>query len=274
LYLTIPLEAMMADYTLALDTDAINRLNTMAAGARTFEAPAWAEAGITRGATVLDIGCGTGAFLGEFAKLVGADGRAIGLDSSEASVEACSAYLAHLGLPQASVRLGDAFTCDLDSERLDAAHLRLLLIHLGSRVNELLAVVRSLVCPGGHVVLTDVDGPSCGLSETIPELEELMQAWLTMMSGRGNDVRIGIHLPALAVAAGFEIIDFRGAMTVIPPSASFRLPHWEARAAIVADGVASQADVDRWEPTVTEFVTARTAYFSLPMYTLVARRPA
>ena len=264
----------MPDYTLALDTDAINRLNTMAAAARAFEAPAWAEAGITRGATVLDVGCGTGAFLGEFAKLVGADGRAIGLDRSEAAVEACSAYLAHLGLAQASVSLGDVFGRALDADRFDAAHLRLLLIHLGSRVNELLAVVRSLVRPGGHVVLTDVDGPSCGLSEPIPELEELMQAWLSMMSGRGNDVRIGIHLPALALSAGFEIVDFRGAMTIIPPSATFQLPHWEARAAIVADGVASQADVDRWEPVVKEFMTTPTSYFSLPMYTLVARRPA
>ena len=265
---------MIADYTLAVDTDAINRLNTMAAAARASEAPAWTEAGITRGARVLDVGCGTGAFLGEFAKIVGADGRAVGLDSSEAAVEAASAYLAHLDLPQASVMLGDLFACQLDSDRFDAAHLRLLLIHLGSRVNELLAVVRSLVRPGGHVVLTDVDGPSCGLSETIPELEELMQAWLRMMSGRGNDVRIGIHLPALARAAGFEVVSFRGAMTIIPPSATFRLPHWEARAAIIADGVASQADVDRWEPIVKEFMTARTAYVSLPMYTLVARRPA
>ena len=262
----------MADYTLALDTEAINRLNTMAASARRFEAPAWAEAGITREASVLDVGCGTGAFLAEFAKLVGADGRAVGLDRSEAAVQACSAYLAHLGLPQASVRLGDAFACELGSDQFDAAHLRLVLIHLGSRVNELLAIVRSLVRPGGHVVLTDVDGPSCGLSETIPELEELMQAWLTMMSGRGNDVRIGVHLPALAVAAGFEIVEFRGAMTIIPPSEPFRLPHWEARAAIISDGVASQADVDRWEPIVTEFMTARTSYVSLPMYTLVARR--
>ena len=138
----------------------------------------------------------------------------------------------------------------------------------------LLGVVRSLVRPGGHVVLTDVDGPSCGLSETIPELEELMQAWLTMMSGRGNDVRTGVHLPALAIAAGFEIVDFRGAMSVIPPGANFRLPHWEARATIIADGVASQSDVDRWETIVKELMTTRTSYFSLPMYTLVARRPA
>ncbi|HEY2201441.1 MAG TPA: hypothetical protein VGH56_06110, partial [Solirubrobacteraceae bacterium] len=177
-------------------------------------------------------------------------------------------------VPQASVSLGDVFDCELDSGRFDAANLRLLLIHLGCRVTELLAVIRSLVRPGGHVVLTDVDGPSCGLSETIPELEELMQAWLTMMSGRGNDVRIGIHLPALAHAAGFEVVSFRGAMTIIPPSATFRLPHWEARAAIIADGVASQADVDRWDPIVREFMTTRTSYFSLPMYTLVARRPA
>jgi precorrin-6B methylase 2 len=264
----------MADYTLALDMDAIDRLNTMAAAARTLEAPAWAEAGITRGATVLDVGCGTGALLGEFAKLVGPHGRAIGLDSSEAAVNASTAYLAHLDVPQASVSLGDVFGCELESGRFDAAHLRLLLIHLGCCVTELLAVIRSLVRPGGHVVLTDVDGPSCGLSETIPELEELMQAWLRMMSGRGNDVRIGIHLPALAHAAGFEVVSFRGAMTIIPPSATFRLPHWEARAAIIADGVASQADVDRWEPIVREFMTTRTSYFSLPMYTLVARRPA
>jgi len=50
----------------------------------------------------------------------------------------------------------------------------------------------------------------------ISELEEVMEAWLELMRRRGNDVRMGIHLPALAAAAGFEIVSFRGAVTVRP----------------------------------------------------------
>jgi SAM-dependent methyltransferase len=265
---------MAAEYTLKLDAEAIDRLNTMAALARAFEAPAWAQAGIASGATVLDVGCGTGAFLAEFADLVGAEGRAIGIDSSQAAVDACAAYLAHRQLPQASVIRGDALQAGLEPDSFDAAHVRLLLIHLGSDAPDLLRIVRGLLRPGGHVVLTDLDGPSCGVSETIPELEEVMEAWLTLMRKRGNDVRIGVHLPAVAAAADFEVVSFAGAVTVIPPDVTFRLPHWEAREAMISDGVASTADWTRWEPVLEAFTTARTCYFSAPLYTLVARRPA
>jgi SAM-dependent methyltransferase len=264
---------MSTEYTLALDAEAINRLNTMAAAARPFEAPAWTEAGIVEGASVLDAGCGPGAFLAEFASLVGRSGSALGIDSSEETIDAGSAYLAHHDLPQASVRLADVFNSELEAASFDVTHARLLLIHVGHRALELLKTLRDLVRPGGHLVLTDVDGPSCGLSETIPELEELMAAWVQMMRGRGNDVRIGLHLPALAVAAGLEIVSFRGAMTIIPPGIRFRLPHWEAHEAILADKIATEDDVLRWERAITSLTTAGTAYFSFPTYTLVARRP-
>jgi SAM-dependent methyltransferase len=257
-----------------LDAEAIARLNTMAEAARGFEAPAWDEAGITDGASVLDVGCGTGAVLAEFAARVGAAGHAVGIDESPDAIETCRAYLADRGQGQATAMIADAFENELKSGTFDAAHLRLVLIHHGPRIQELLAAVSDLVRPGGHVVLTDVDAPSCGLSEHIPELEELIAAWMRMMSRRGNDVRMGVHLPSVAADAGLDIVSFRGAVSVIPPTARFRLPHWDARDALVTDGVASETDVRRWEPVVSDFITARTCYFALPMYTVVARRGA
>jgi len=53
---------------------------------------------------------------------------------------------------------------------------------------------------------------------------------------------------------------------------NFRLPYWEARDAMISDGVASEADWRRWEPALEAFTTTRTCYFSAPIYTLVARR--
>jgi SAM-dependent methyltransferase len=122
---------MPAGYTMRLDAEAIARLNTMAEAARGFEAPAWDEADITDGASVLDVGCGTGAVLAEFAARVGAAGHAVGIDESPDAIETCRAYLADRGQGHATAMIADAFENELKSGTFDAAHLRLVLIHHG-----------------------------------------------------------------------------------------------------------------------------------------------
>lgn len=74
---------------------------------------------LTRGATVLDIGCGAGMDLLLAAKSVGAQGRAIGVDMTESMAERARAGAVAAGLANVEVRLGDAMELPVDSASVD-----------------------------------------------------------------------------------------------------------------------------------------------------------
>jgi SAM-dependent methyltransferase len=263
---------MTNHYTLAQDEQSVMRLRAMADSAIGFERPAWRDAGVGPGSRVLEVGCGPGALLGELAMLVGAAGEAVGIDTSAEAISEARSYLRRRGLSQARVEVADGFDSGLEPESFDSAYLRLVLVHVGERATELLRAVRELVRPGGTIVLSDGDHASTGISGDVPEFEELMNAWKAMMSHRGNDVRIGLHLPRIAADAGLQVVAFRGHMNIIEPDVTFRMPHWEARKAIVTDETATAADLRRWEPLVEHYAASRPFYTCFPSYTVIARR--
>jgi SAM-dependent methyltransferase len=72
------------------------------------------------GATVVDIGCGAGMDLLLAAQAVGAMGRAIGVDMTEAMAERARAGAHALGLSHVDVRTGDALDLPIQSDSADA----------------------------------------------------------------------------------------------------------------------------------------------------------
>lgn len=71
------------------------------------------------GATVVDIGCGAGMDLLLAARAVGAGGRAIGVDMTEAMAERALTGARTTGLDNVEVRLGDALALPVESETVD-----------------------------------------------------------------------------------------------------------------------------------------------------------
>jgi arsenite methyltransferase len=75
---------------------------------------------LAQGATVVDIGCGAGMDLLLAARAVGATGRAIGVDMTEAMAERTRAAARALGYEQVEVRIGDALSLPVESGTVDA----------------------------------------------------------------------------------------------------------------------------------------------------------
>ena len=78
-------------------------------------------AAIKAGATVVDIGCGAGMDLLLAAQAVGPNGRAIGVDMTEAMADRARAGARELGLTQVDVRLGDALNLPIESSSVGVA---------------------------------------------------------------------------------------------------------------------------------------------------------
>ncbi len=263
-----------AAYALRLDRGETARYALMAEWARQQEGDLWELAGLRPGARVADVGCGPGAVLALLAEIVGPDGRAVGVDADPDAVERARAHLAVTGAHTAEVRVGRADDTGLEPGSFDAVVVRHVLAHNGGAEQRIVDHLAQLVRPGGHVLLVDVDAAAGLTWPDHPDLDDLHQRYQRWHAARGNDVRVGRRLPELLGAAGTTVAAFRGWFQTGQPPPGLRGPGWAARDALVAAGLATPQDVDRWAAAFAEVdgrderPTAMRAFFAA-----VGRRP-
>jgi SAM-dependent methyltransferase len=258
-------------YALRLDPAEHERYRMMAAAARQAEAAEWAHAGIRPGASVADVGCGPGAFLRLLADEVGETGRAVGVDAAADAVEAAVAEVGHL--PQASVLLGDAAATGAPTGAFDVVMCRHVLAHNGGREAEIVGHLAELARPGGTVYLVDVDHSMLWMSPPHPDLEDLHSRYLEYQAGRGNDLQVGRSLGDLLEGAGLGVEVFRVTGPVIRAPAGVRSPGWAARGRLVAAGLATAADVARWDAAFRRLdARAPRPWGAMPIVVAVGRK--
>jgi ubiquinone/menaquinone biosynthesis C-methylase UbiE len=105
---------------------------------------------ISKGSSVVEAGCGTGAALADTLSIVGANGRVTGYDPTKAFVESARARAQKLGASNARYELGDIRSMPASDGEFDAAFCDKVLIHAGPpkvALSEMARVVRS----GGRV---------------------------------------------------------------------------------------------------------------------------
>jgi arsenite methyltransferase len=112
-------------------------------------------ASIPRGATVVDIGCGAGMDLLLAAQAVGASGRAIGVDMTEAMADRARAGARDLGLAQVEVRLGDALNLPVESSSVDVV-ISNGVLNLTPDKQQAFGEVWRVLKPGGEFLYGDI----------------------------------------------------------------------------------------------------------------------
>jgi SAM-dependent methyltransferase len=260
-----------APYALRLDPGERKRYRMMAAAARHAEGAEWAQAGIRPGASVADIGCGPGAVLRLLGDDVGAEGQAVGVDSAAEAVEAAIAEVAHL--PQASVCLGDAAATGLPAGAFDVVMSRHLLAHNGGREAEIVGHLAELARPGGAVYLVDVDHTMLWASPADPDVQDLLGRYLEYQTGRGNDLLVGRKLGTLLERAGLTVEVFRVGGPVIRVPVGIRSPAWAARGELIDAGLATDADVARWDAGFRRMdAWPQRPWGSMPLVVAVGRK--
>ena len=108
----------------------------------------FAAAGVTKGMSVLEIGCGTGVVVRELSRIVGRTGRVVGVDVSPALLNYARARETPLGGAAIEYRLGDAYRLDLPDRSFDASCSITLLAHVEDSdrvVAEMIRVTRRTV---------------------------------------------------------------------------------------------------------------------------------
>jgi ubiquinone/menaquinone biosynthesis C-methylase UbiE len=106
--------------------------------------------GLSRGSSVIEAGCGTGASLPDILAVVGPAGRVVGIDPTFAFVESARSRAARLGASFAQYEVGDIRAMPSADNEFDAAFCEKVLIHAGpakAALGEMARVTRS----GGRI---------------------------------------------------------------------------------------------------------------------------
>lgn len=263
----------MTDYALELDEGAVRRFILAARLAEQAEHDQWAEAGITAGATVADVGCGPGAITVLLAHRVAPGGRVVGIDRDPAALAAARRLARDEGAENVVFGDGDAARTGLAPGTFDVVMMRHVLGHAGERQQAIVDHLRSLLRPGGCVYLVDSELTGVRISPPQPSLQDMWRRYADFQIDRGNDVSAGLRLDDVLRRAGLEVTGFGGRYDIFRDR-GLRGPGWEARDAMSSAGFAGPEDFAAWQETFERLERADDppALF-LPVFTATGRLP-
>jgi SAM-dependent methyltransferase len=160
------------------------------------------SAGIRAGMRVADLGCGVGQVSADLAKLVGPEGRVVGVDVSRAQLGQAENVCRQRGLTNVSWVAASAEATGLPTASFDLVYCRFLLLHLVDP-DAALREMHRLLRPGGVLVCEDGDILSAG-SEPPSALGLFADLFGALGPKRQVDYTLARRLFQMVRAAGFS----------------------------------------------------------------------
>jgi len=163
----------------------------------------FADAGITTGMKVLDIGSGPGDVALLAGELVGATGRVVGVDMNPAVVAAARARAQAAGMKHVSFIAGDIREVEVEHD-FDAVVGRLVLMYSADPAATLRAALRA-VRDDGLAAFYEMNMGGAVVSQPISPLHQLLGRWVSDTFARGGvELAMGTKLHQVFLAAGLE----------------------------------------------------------------------
>lgn len=237
------------------------------------------RAGFSKGATLVDLGCGPGYTTIDLAQIVGPGGKVIAVDrDGERSLPLLNAQAEDIGLFNIETRAANLEVFDLQEGCADGVYGRWVLMYLPEKtVKSLIDRMTKWLRPGGVCALTEI----CNYrhihihpkSKYLPEIAEtLIQA---VTGKRACNPEIGNDLPGLLHSAGLDV-----EINVIAKAVRATTPEWlwpdalfrNHLPALVKEGYLAQSVFDdflaEWEARSKE---PDAIFFGSPMMEVVGR---
>jgi len=236
------------------------------------------QAGIGSGMKVLDVGCGTGDVSILAARLVGAEGKVVGIDREPRMVATARDRALGEKLPGVSFVEGDFREIGSKHGLFDAAVGRLVLMYQADPVDALSRVARA-VRPGGVIFFQEYDSTVPPTSLVPLPLHERVRGWIwSTLERSGADVHLGFKLYSVFTEAGLSGPEVRAEAIVQTPATRYPtvplvrvlLPR------MVEYGIATADEVDLEtleERLVEERQKVGTAYLGQVVFGAWAHRP-
>jgi len=212
-----------------------------------------------------DLGCGGGEVTLELARLVGADGHVTGFDRDEVKLELARANSEEQGFANVDFSAADVNEWSGSGE-YDLVYCRMLLQHL-SRPVDLLGRMWAAVGPDGILAVEDADFDGLFCDPPNEGFAFFARTYPLVLARYGGDSTAGRKLYRYFLDAGLPPPQLRLAQPVGTEGDSKLLvvSTLEATAGpIVAEGIASQAEVDAAIESFTAFAEDPTTLLGNP----------
>ena len=156
------------------------------------------------GSTVLEVGCGVGAQTLTLASQ-SPDARFTSIDVSADSIAEARRRIAQSGITNVGFQQADIFALPFGAESFDHVFVCFVLEHL-SRPAEAIAILGSVLAPGGTITVIEGDHGSTFFHPDSPAAQAAIQCQVTLQREAGGNALIGRQLYPLMVGAGFEAV--------------------------------------------------------------------
>jgi SAM-dependent methyltransferase len=177
-----------------------------------------ARIGDGTGLRAIDAGCGAVGWLRILSRWVGPSGQVVGIDNQASMLQAARAFVGDESLTNVELVEDDLFASALEPASFDLVHARFQLAPLG-RFEEQMAVYRTMVKPGGLLVLEDPDLSSWRFNPDAPAAQRLIGLIEQAFLAAGGDFNAGRRLPEL-IGDGAEL---SAEIVALPPGHPYLL---------------------------------------------------
>lgn len=206
------------DYVLGTGDPEITRLGLQHAVWRERALGAWRRAGVQRGKTVMDLGCGPGWATLDLAEIVGPAGKVIAVDRSHRFLAALERAAAARGFTNIEIVESDVSDLRLPPDSVDVVWCRWLLIFTPDPEG-VVARVAPFLSPGGAFVLHEYgDYGTWRLAPRSPAHDRMVEAVVASWRAHGGDADVGLRLPAAFRANGLRVEHMEPMIDTVTPA--------------------------------------------------------
>jgi ubiquinone/menaquinone biosynthesis C-methylase UbiE len=193
------------------------------------------------GLRVLDVGCGTGDDARDIAGMVGASGKVVGLDNSQAMVDEARRRAAGLNLPL-EFHVGDAMHMSYADGAFDVVRADRSFMHIPDPKKALAEMVR-VTSPGGRVLVDEVDFETVTIDAPDRSLaRRIVNTWCDGF----RDGWLGRRMPAMFRDVGLSDIVVVPMTLVLTPMLAHQIIGAQTVARAKALGAITDADGQTW----------------------------
>jgi SAM-dependent methyltransferase len=225
------------------------------------------DALVGEGWRCLDVGAGAGSVTRHLAQRVGPAGSVVAAELETGLLEQL------IDEPNVDILKLDILDGGLPEGEFDLAHARFVLVHIPEREQALDRMIEALK-PGGWIFLTDLDWRTMRPAYPTPVGERVEHAVREAFTDAGLELDYGPRIPYQFEEHGLVDVDgqaftryFHGTST---GAEVYRLTIERLRDAIIAGGLASDADIDQVQAALRD--PAYTA-FSPTIWSVWGRKP-
>jgi ubiquinone/menaquinone biosynthesis C-methylase UbiE len=234
---------------------------------RAYKRATYALLDVREGQHILDVGCGTGEDAQALARLVGAAGQVVAVDSSQVMIAEATRRAENLGL-RLQFQLADAHHLDFPDNAFDACRCDRSFMHLenpGQALREMVRVARS----GGRVLVYEVDFETLTVDARDRRLgRKMVNFWC---DGFRNGW-LGRHVPALFQETGLLEINVVPATLRIPYTIATQMIGGQMVERARAAGVLSADEARGWLQELREAEENGRFFGTLTGFIVVGRK--